>query len=171
MSQVYESEKNRVEGRGLNLRVGKSCILDSHLWTRIGRVWESRNSYFLLLNSSMFEKESTIWSVTFSCVCLFVSNCYQCLLWYYPTPNSMSFTFYCWDVTLMRRLNLWNTIIEGTKITKFSRQVQRSLVVELTERSFNWAHNLVLRTICVISFSWSVDKVSGTELLLRGVKL
>ena len=30
MSQVYESEKDHVEGRGLDSRVGKSCILDSH---------------------------------------------------------------------------------------------------------------------------------------------
>ena len=29
MSQVYESEKDHVEGRGLDSRVGKSCILDS----------------------------------------------------------------------------------------------------------------------------------------------
>ena len=46
MSQVYESEKNCVEGRGLDPRVNKSCILDSHLWTRIGRAWESRNLLF-----------------------------------------------------------------------------------------------------------------------------
>ena len=30
MSQVYESEKDHVEGRGLDSRVGKSCILDSY---------------------------------------------------------------------------------------------------------------------------------------------
>ena len=30
MSQVYESEKDHVEGIGLDSRVGKSCILDSH---------------------------------------------------------------------------------------------------------------------------------------------
>ena len=104
MSQVYQSEKDRVEGRGLDPRVSKSCILNSHLWTRIDRVWESRNSFFSL-NRPMFDKESTMWSVALSCICLFVSNCHQYLPWYYPTPNSMSFTFYCcWHVTLMRRL-------------------------------------------------------------------
>ena len=46
MSQVYQSEKDRVKGRELDPRVGKSCILDGYLWTRIGRARESRNSYF-----------------------------------------------------------------------------------------------------------------------------
>ena len=30
MSQVYESEKDHVEGIGLDSRVDKSCILDNH---------------------------------------------------------------------------------------------------------------------------------------------
>ena len=102
MSQVYESEKDCVEGRGLDSRVGKSCILDNHLWTRIGRVWESQYLYiFFSWTIPCWKKESTMWSVTFSYVCLFISNCHQCLLWYYPTPNSMSFTFYyCWEMSL-----------------------------------------------------------------------
>ena len=69
MSQVYQSEKDRVEGKELDPRVSKSCILDGYLWTRIGRAWKSQNSFFFL-NRPMFEKESIMWSVTFSCVCL-----------------------------------------------------------------------------------------------------
>ena len=45
MSQVYLSKQDHAEGRGLDSRIVKSCILDSHLWTRVGRAWESRNSY------------------------------------------------------------------------------------------------------------------------------
>ena len=37
MSQVYLSKGDRGQGRGLDLRVVKSCIRDSHLCTRIGR--------------------------------------------------------------------------------------------------------------------------------------
>ena len=45
MSQVYRSEEDRVEGRDLDPKVGKSCILDSHMWTRIGKVLKYLNLY------------------------------------------------------------------------------------------------------------------------------
>ena len=41
MSQVYRSEKDRVEGRDLDPKIGKSCILESHVWTKIGRTLKS----------------------------------------------------------------------------------------------------------------------------------
>ena len=56
MSQIYQSEKDCVEGRGLDPRVGKSCILDSHLWIRIDRVWESWNSFFFSWTVSCLKK-------------------------------------------------------------------------------------------------------------------
>ena len=46
MSQVYESEKDHVEGRGLDSRVGKSCILDSHC--ELGLVERESLDTFLL---------------------------------------------------------------------------------------------------------------------------
>ena len=46
MSQVYQSEKDRVEGRELDPRVGKSCILDSY--RELGLVeCESLESHYL----------------------------------------------------------------------------------------------------------------------------
>ena len=45
MSQVYRSKEHRVEGRDLDPKVGKSCILESHMQTRIGKALKSRNLY------------------------------------------------------------------------------------------------------------------------------
>jgi len=45
MSQVYQSEEDRFEGRERDSKVGKSCILESHVWTRIDRALKSRNLY------------------------------------------------------------------------------------------------------------------------------
>ena len=82
MSQVYESEKDHVEGRGLDSRVGKSCILDSHCELGLVSVKVSTVFFFLLfLNRPMLKKKgSTMCLVAFSCVYLFVSNCYSCFL-------------------------------------------------------------------------------------------
>ena len=41
MSQAYQSEKDHVEGRDLDPKIGKSCILESHVWTKIGRTLKS----------------------------------------------------------------------------------------------------------------------------------
>ena len=46
-SQVYRSEEDRIEGKDLDLKVGKSCILESHVWTRIDRALESQNLYLI----------------------------------------------------------------------------------------------------------------------------
>ena len=83
MSQVYESKKDHVEGRGLDSRVGKSCILDSHC--ELGLVERESLATFLLpsiLEPSHVKKKkgSTMCLVAFSSVCLFVSNCYPCFL-------------------------------------------------------------------------------------------
>ena len=83
MSQVYESEKDHVEGRGLDSKVGKSCILDSHC--ELGLVERESLDTFLLpsiLELSHVKKKRvpTMCLVAFSCVYLFVSNCYSCFL-------------------------------------------------------------------------------------------
>ena len=41
MSQVYRSKEHRVEGRDLDPKIGKSCILESHVRTKIGRTLKS----------------------------------------------------------------------------------------------------------------------------------
>ena len=83
MSQVYESEKDHVEGRGLDSRVGKSCILDSHC--ELGLMErESLDIFFhpsFLEPSHVKKKRGPIMClVACSCVYLFVSNCYSCFL-------------------------------------------------------------------------------------------
>ena len=84
MSQVYKSEKDHVEGRGLDSRVGKSCILDSHCELGLMEC-ESLDIFFsfflLFLNRPMLKKKGAIMClVACSWVYLFVSNCYSCFL-------------------------------------------------------------------------------------------
>ena len=82
MSQVYESEKDHVEGRGLDSRVGKSCILDSHCELEL-MMLESLDIFFLpsFLEPFHVKKKGPIMClVACSCVYLFVSNCYSCFL-------------------------------------------------------------------------------------------
>ena len=45
MSQVYQSEEDHVKGKDLDPKVGKSCIVKSHVWTRIGKELKSQNLY------------------------------------------------------------------------------------------------------------------------------
>ena len=52
LSQVYQSEEDHVEVRGLDPRVGKSCILESHLWTRIVRERGSLKTHISFLDHS-----------------------------------------------------------------------------------------------------------------------
>ena len=45
MSQVYQSGEDRVESKDLDPKIGKSCILESHVRTRIDRALKSQNLY------------------------------------------------------------------------------------------------------------------------------
>ena len=69
LSQVYQSEEDHVEVRGLDPRVGKSCILESHLWTRIVRERGSLKTHISFLDP-MFERVDHV--VNCVSLCLFV---------------------------------------------------------------------------------------------------
>ena len=70
MSQVYRSKEHRVEGRDLDPKIGKSCILESHMWTRIGRALKSQNLYSFLESSHVRKRVGHV--VNRVSLCLFV---------------------------------------------------------------------------------------------------
>ena len=90
------------------------------------RALKSWNLYLFSWIVSCSKKESIMWLIVFSYVCLFISNSPKCLIWYYPTPNSVSFTFYYrWDVILVIELDLRNTIFEEVRIDENHETDQR----------------------------------------------
>ena len=119
MSQVYRSEEDHVEGRDLDPKIGKSCILESQVWTRIGRVLKSQNLYLFFLNHPVFEKELVMWSIVFPCVCLFqiVINVSYNITQLQIVFHSHSIII---EMSLVRKLDLLNTIIKKVRKARLS---------------------------------------------------